>query len=43
MNKKMRDLLAQIEAKRQEAANYSNTKDTTKAAAVLDEVDDLQA
>lgn len=43
MNKKMRDLLTQIEAKRQEAENYANTKDTTKAATVLDEVDDLQA
>lgn len=46
MNKKMRELLAQIEAKTNEAKSYmadGETKDVEKATALLDEVDALKA
>ena len=45
MNKKMRDLLAAIEAKTAQARAFMDgeVKDTTKANALLDEVDSLKA
>lgn len=44
MNKKMRELLATIEAKTKEARGYMDgeNKDTDKAAALLDEIDTLK-
>ena len=44
MNKKMRELLAKIEAKTKEARGYMDgeNKDTDKAAALLDEIDTLK-
>ena len=44
MNKKMRELLAKIEAKTKEARGYMDgeNKDTDKAAALLDEIDTLR-
>lgn len=42
MNKKMRDLLASIEAKRKEAAGFLDTKETEKAEGVMNEIKDLQ-
>lgn len=45
MNKRMRELLANIEAKQKEARSYMNgeNKDVTKATALLDECDSLKA
>ena len=45
MNKKMRELLAKIEAKQKEARSYmeGENKDVTKATALLDECDSLKA
>lgn len=45
MNKKMRDLLAKIEAKTAEARGFMDgeNKDVKKAAAILDEVQELKA
>lgn len=46
MNKKMRELLAQIEAKTNEAKSFmadGENKDVAKATALLDEVDSLKA
>ncbi len=44
MNKRMRELLAQIQAKTAEAKSFMNgeNKDVTKATAIMDEVDALQ-
>ena len=44
MNKKMREILAQIQAKTAEAKSYmtGENKDVTKANAIMDEVDALQ-
>lgn len=44
MNRKMRELLAKIEAKTKEARGYMDgeNKDTDKAAALLDEIDTLR-
>ena len=44
MNKKMREILAQIQAKTAEAKSFMNgeTKDIEKATAIMDEVDALQ-
>lgn len=42
MNKKMRELLAAIEAKTKEARGFQEAKDLEKATAALKEVDDLQ-
>lgn len=42
MNKKMRELLAAIEAKRKEARTFQDASDTEKAATALDEIDELQ-
>lgn len=44
MNRKMRELLAKIEAKTKEARGYMDgeNKDTDKAAALLDEIDTLK-
>ena len=45
MNKRMRELLASIEAKQKEARSYMDgeNKDVTKATALLDECDSLKA
>lgn len=45
MNKRMRELLAMIEAKQKEARSYMDgeNKDVTKATALLDECDSLKA
>ncbi len=45
MNKRMRELLAMIEAKQKEARSYMNgeNKDVTKATTLLDECDSLKA
>lgn len=45
MNKRMRELLAKIEAKQKEARSYMDgeNKDVTKATALLDECDSLKA
>ena len=45
MNKRMRELLASIEAKQKEARSYmeGENKDVTKATALLDECDSLKA
>ena len=45
MNKRMRELLAKIEAKQKEARSYMDgeNKDVTKATALLDECDTLKA
>lgn len=45
MNKKMRELLAKIEAKQKEARSFMDgeNKDVTKATALLDECDSLKA
>ena len=45
MNKRMRELLAQIEAKQKEARSHmtGENKDVTKATALLDECDSLKA
>lgn len=43
MNKKMRDLLAQMEAKRKSATTHLEDGDTQKAQAVMTEIDDLKA
>lgn len=42
MNKRMRDLLASLEAKRKEAAGFLETKETEKAQSVMTEIEDLQ-
>jgi len=42
MNKKMRELLAQIEAKTKAARLYQDNEDTEKAAGLMTEVDTLQ-
>lgn len=42
MNKKMRELLAQIEAKTKEARTFQDAKDTEKAAAAVAEIEALQ-
>lgn len=42
MNKKMRDLLAKIEAKTKEARGYQDSNDTEKAATAVNEIKDLQ-
>lgn len=43
MNKKMRELLATIEAKAKEARGHQEAKDTEKAATAVKEMEDLQA